>query len=256
MEDINENIYGKYNYIFRDAINVLLLERSLPSQESFHLLSDEGMYGIKLKSIILPYFEASNGYAGFDISVIRYNSYHIIFWYKILTSKNTSDKEKEIACAEITIFFYHWIGAFYSCKEKLLSFIGAKLDKSRIKFENTCLSEKGQKAILSIFSNYSNLIEIFSIRNRVIHDSYDFEMDHEALKMKIKHFGFSLTSEKDKRNSDYYYNIDEVNISSRFNDIVHLLEDYISIIKNIENINISCFKKKYTDADGKFRMSI
>ena len=248
----NDNIYYKYAKQFSPEINKKIeyqIKNSTNNKYDF-FKNEEDIFKFKLNNIIFPYFVCNNGYIGYDRFMTQHCTFHLIFWLHILESIETTSNEKDTAAIEIEIYFYQWISCFYNLIQKILGFIGAEYKKKRIIFRDTALSEVGKKGFCKIVDKYKELIKIIDTRNNIVHDSYVIEFDKKKREIKIRKFAFNLRKIENKDRSIKKFILDDLYIEKSFKLLMEFLNEFISLIENMENIEIQVLKERYTNEKG------
>jgi hypothetical protein len=223
---------------------------SAPVRPSSLTGSIESLIKLKSENVITVYFDSINGYVGLDRSLFRYSIFHLIFWYYIHASEQTTESEKLFCDYEIRNFFYQVLGSLYSIKEKIMGFVGCELKKGKLTFAKSALSKIGIEGFTKILYSNTSLIEMINMRNLIIHDCYNLDFIPQKFELKLSHFNFDLTT-KNTKSSNYIFNINENTIITLYENIVNLIGSFKDFIRDTNNIDIEKIKSKFLSSDGK-----
>ena len=250
-----ENIYGKYMPIYQKKIINLLdipIIDSMDDEKTFDLDGKmEGFLKLKIEHIITVYVNSINGYVGLDRSLFYYSIHHLLFWYYILESEQTSESDKEFCDFEIRNFFYQTLGNIYSIKEKIIGFVGCEIKKGRPEFEKSALSEVGIKKFKKLLADNKKLVQMINMRNLIIHDCYNLDFQPNKLEIKISKFNFDFTTKTFSKSEDPVFLVNEESILSLYKNVLNLIKEFKNFIRDSNNINIEKMRPKFLSNDGK-----
>ncbi|NQT67160.1 MAG: hypothetical protein HQ569_06255 [Actinobacteria bacterium] len=222
------SIYNKYKEDFSTVINNLFenienLEKEIKNINLKSVFSfDIGQSSIrKLKSEIIKYFQHNNGALGYDIFLIKYILRQILIYIFIVKEKNLSVKEKNTCGLEIEVRFYFFLNCIYNFKEKLENFFIISVERNRISFEDTILSEDGKRYARRLFNeSYVKIKDYCDARGCLVHDIYELKYDLVKNEIKIYTSKFKLSNENitGRGNRKYYFNLNH-------SELINLVED-------------------------------
>lgn len=256
------SIYNKYKEDFSTVINNLFenienLEKEIKNINLESVLSlDIGQSSVwKLKSEIIKYFQYNNGALGYDIFLIRYILYQLLIYIFIVKEKNISEKEKNTCRLEIEVRFYFFLNCIYNFKEKLEKFFKISVERNRISFEDTILSEDGKRNARGLFNeSYIKIKDYCDARGCIVHDVYELKYNLIKNEIKIYTSKFNLSNENitGRGNREYCFNLNYSELINLVEDMEIIRKKTIEFLSDINNFVLEDLISKFKGEGGAY----
>lgn len=204
----------------------------------------------KLNRIVRDYIVFQNGFIGNDYYLLRYSAYNLLLYSEITISEDLTENEHNICQLEIETWFYFFLNCIYNIKEKFEKFVNFNTSECRL--ENNILTEEGEKKILNLFKNiFMDISKWCNARGEIVHDNYTIRYDREKQKVIISCFAFNLSTDKIKGKNRFDFQMTTLEIKKVLESIYYLIDEFLEIMKNTDNIDTQKLKQKFISEDGK-----
>jgi hypothetical protein len=185
-----------------------------------------------------------NNFIGNDYFILRYCTYEMLVYWRIITDEQISETEVGSCKLEIETFFYLYLNCIYNLKEKFEALVGFKEGK----LGNVVLTIQGRDALLSVYKKaYSALKRHCQARADIVHGTYEIKVWEKQRIIRLSTAVQDLLSKSDlsKRNRHYKFPLDDSEIIRPVRHLFDLTRDVVSILVDLDNVDPNKLAKKY-----------